>query len=326
MAEIRIIADGLRFPEGPVAMADGSVVLGEIAGAAGHPRRPRRRQDRRSAMPAAVRTVVAHRPRRRALCLQQWRRRYTRHGELSVDRAGARTISGGYDPAHRPADRRHHGCSTASATATNCRRRTTSCSTMPRRLLVHRPGQEQREHDNDRGAVYYTKADGSKIEQKVFPLLSGPTAAASRPTRRRLYVVETPTARLLGLRPFRARRSFARIRANGTLSRTGGPRDCGPRRLPDVRFAGGQFGPGPHLRRHPDHRRGLRHLTDGRGGAPGQDAGRLPDQHLLWRRRHENRLHHPLRRPASSRRWTGPSPACASTSWHKKYFMLLRHD
>ena len=34
MADIRIIAGGLRFPEGPVAMADGSVILGEIAGSA----------------------------------------------------------------------------------------------------------------------------------------------------------------------------------------------------------------------------------------------------------------------------------------------------
>jgi gluconolactonase len=34
MADIRIIASGLRFPEGPVAMADGSVILGEIAGGA----------------------------------------------------------------------------------------------------------------------------------------------------------------------------------------------------------------------------------------------------------------------------------------------------
>src|SRR3954470_5146572 len=32
MADIRIIGTGLRFPEGPVAMADGSVILGEIAG------------------------------------------------------------------------------------------------------------------------------------------------------------------------------------------------------------------------------------------------------------------------------------------------------
>jgi len=32
MADIRVVATGLRFPEGPVAMADGSVILGEIAG------------------------------------------------------------------------------------------------------------------------------------------------------------------------------------------------------------------------------------------------------------------------------------------------------
>src|SRR5256714_3318655 len=34
MAEMRVMASGLRFPEGPVAMADGSVILGEIAGSA----------------------------------------------------------------------------------------------------------------------------------------------------------------------------------------------------------------------------------------------------------------------------------------------------
>ena len=34
MADIRVMATGLRFPEGPVAMAGGSVILGEIAGGA----------------------------------------------------------------------------------------------------------------------------------------------------------------------------------------------------------------------------------------------------------------------------------------------------
>ena len=34
MADIRVIATGLRFPEGPVVMGDGSVILGEIAGSA----------------------------------------------------------------------------------------------------------------------------------------------------------------------------------------------------------------------------------------------------------------------------------------------------
>src|SRR6267378_7462892 len=32
MPDIRIIATGLGFPEGPVWMADGSVILGEISG------------------------------------------------------------------------------------------------------------------------------------------------------------------------------------------------------------------------------------------------------------------------------------------------------
>src|SRR3974390_2715525 len=34
MADTRILASGLRFPEGPIAMVDGSIMLGEIAGSA----------------------------------------------------------------------------------------------------------------------------------------------------------------------------------------------------------------------------------------------------------------------------------------------------
>ena len=31
MAEFEVLAEGLQFPEGPIAMADGSVILVEIA-------------------------------------------------------------------------------------------------------------------------------------------------------------------------------------------------------------------------------------------------------------------------------------------------------
>jgi gluconolactonase len=51
-----------------------------------------------------------------------------------------------------------------------------------------------REYDNDRGAVYYAKADGSKIEQKIFPL-ERPNGCGLSPDDKTLYVVETPTAR-----------------------------------------------------------------------------------------------------------------------------------
>ncbi len=61
------------------------------------------------------------------------------------------------------------------------------------------------ERDNDRGAVYYAKADGSKIEEKIFPL-ERPNGCGLSPDGKTLYVVETPTARCWALRAFGAGR------------------------------------------------------------------------------------------------------------------------
>ncbi len=51
-----------------------------------------------------------------------------------------------------------------------------------------------RERDADRGAVYYAKADGSLIQEAIFPL-ERPNGIGLSPDERTLYVVETPTAR-----------------------------------------------------------------------------------------------------------------------------------
>jgi gluconolactonase len=48
----------------------------------------------------------------------------------------------------------------------------------------------------DRGGVYYARADGSRIELKIFPL-EHPNGIGLSPDGRRLYVAETPTARCL---------------------------------------------------------------------------------------------------------------------------------
>ena len=48
---------------------------------------------------------------------------------------------------------------------------------------------------SDLTCIYYAKADGSKIEQKVFPL-ERPNGCGLSPDGNTLYVVETPTARL----------------------------------------------------------------------------------------------------------------------------------
>jgi gluconolactonase len=48
----------------------------------------------------------------------------------------------------------------------------------------------------DGGGVYYARADGSRIERKIFPL-DHPNGIGLSPDGRRLYVAETPTARCL---------------------------------------------------------------------------------------------------------------------------------
>jgi gluconolactonase len=48
----------------------------------------------------------------------------------------------------------------------------------------------------DSGGVYYARADGSLIERKIFPL-DHPNGIGLSPDGRRLYVAETPTARCL---------------------------------------------------------------------------------------------------------------------------------
>ncbi len=53
-----------------------------------------------------------------------------------------------------------------------------------------------RRRDQDRGALYYALPDGSRIEQKAFPLL-GPNGVGLSPEGGRVYVAETYTGRLL---------------------------------------------------------------------------------------------------------------------------------
>src|SRR5208283_5231392 len=50
-----------------------------------------------------------------------------------------------------------------------------------------------------------------------------------------------------------------------------------------------------------DHRPHHRDRSRRQGGPGGQDARRLPDQHLLWRQRHEDGLHHPFRQRSARR-------------------------
>ena len=187
------ITSGLKFPEGPVAMPDGSVILVEIA-----------RQTLTRVMPDGKQHVVANLgggPNGAAMGPK---------GKIYV------TNNGGFNWIERPG--RPH-CSRARSPPTtraarsrwsiprpaSSRRSTTSCDGRklngPNDLVFDDAGGfwftdlgKTRERDNDRGAVYYAKADGSKIEEKIFPL-ERPNGCGLSPDGKTLYVVETPTAR-----------------------------------------------------------------------------------------------------------------------------------
>ena len=72
MANIRVLATDLEFPEGPVVMPDGSVVLVEIRGQAADPGLARRPQGGGRANSRRPQWRSA-RPRRQDVHLQQWR-------------------------------------------------------------------------------------------------------------------------------------------------------------------------------------------------------------------------------------------------------------
>jgi len=185
------IASGLRFPEGPVAMPDGSVVLVEIE----------RKTLSRVTPDGRVHVVANLGGGPNGAALGPGGRIYvTNNGGFDfVERPGvlypavqAKGYTGGsiqvVDPDTGRFETLYDSC--------NGRR---LCG--PNDLVFDAAGGfwftdlgKTRERDSDRGAVYYAKADGSHIEEAVFPL-ERPNGVGLSPDDKTLYVVETPTAR-----------------------------------------------------------------------------------------------------------------------------------
>ncbi len=185
------IAAGLRFPEGPVAMPDGSVVLVEIE----------RRTLSRVTADGKVH-VIAHLgggPNGAAMG-PNGKIYVTNNGGLKfVERPGklfptaqADDYTGGsiqvVDPETGKFQTLYASCDGRKLNG-------------PNDLVFDGAGGfwftdlgKTRDRDADRGAVYYAKADGSSIREMIFPL-ERPNGIGLSPDERTLYVVETPTAR-----------------------------------------------------------------------------------------------------------------------------------
>ena len=192
MAELQVLARGLRFPEGPVAMPDGAVVLVEIA-----------RGTLTRIAPDGAASVLARPgggPNGLAIGPDGAFYLCNNGGFLWDDAPGLlRPVgtpgdySGGrierVDPATGAVSLLYESCNGHKLRG-------------PNDIVFDAHGGfyftdlgKTRPRDRDHGGVYYARADGSRIVEIAHPVLT-PNGIGLSPDGRTLYVAETETARL----------------------------------------------------------------------------------------------------------------------------------
>lgn len=187
-----IVTEGLGFPEGPVALSDGSIVLVEIE-----------RQCITRVMPDGEKVLVAR----------------TGGGPngLAMGPDGAAYVcnNGGFEwlrtmgllrPAGQPADYQGGSIQRVDLRTGHVDTLYTHCQGHalqgPNDLVFDRHGGfyftcngKRRDRDVDRGGVYYALPDGSSIREVIYPL-PFPNGIGLSPDESALYVAETETGRL----------------------------------------------------------------------------------------------------------------------------------
>jgi gluconolactonase len=190
MADIRIVASGLRFPEGPVAMADGSLVLGEIAGGVVTRVSPDGGKRVLSAAGGGPNGLALGPDGAFYLC-NNGGNAYAQGGFLST----------GPSPDYDGGFVQRIDAATGAATALywECNGHKLSA---PNDLVFDRQGGfyftdlgKRYERQRDHGGLYYALPDGSRIAELVHPMLS-PNGVGLSPDEKTLYVADTETSRL----------------------------------------------------------------------------------------------------------------------------------
>ena len=190
---LRVVTTGLRFPEGPVFMADGSIILVEIEG---------RRLTR--VAPDGSKTTVAKMtggPNGAAVGPE---------GKIYVCNNGGfdwfEDPEQGLRPIGQAADYSGGRIERVDPISGRIETLYTECNGVPLKgpndIVFDAHGGfyftdlgKTRTREIDRGAVYYAKADGSLIEQVAFPTIFANGCGLS-PDGKTLYFVETESARL----------------------------------------------------------------------------------------------------------------------------------
>ena len=192
MSELREIASGLNFPEGPIAMPDGSVLLVEI-----------RRGTLSRVTPDGKISVVANcggAPNGAA---------FGPDGAVYICNNGGfewHDLGGMVLPGNQPADYIGGKIQRVDLASGKVEDLYTHCDGHhlggPNYFVFVAPGVlcftdhgKIRDRDRDRTGVYYAKPDGSMIEEVLFPL-DAPNGVGLSPDGNRLYVAETYTGRV----------------------------------------------------------------------------------------------------------------------------------
>jgi gluconolactonase len=192
MADPRVIATGLRFPEGPVAMRDGSVVLVEIE----RQTLTRVFSDGRTEIVATTGggpNGLAVGPDGAFYVCNNGGFRWSLEMNLMRPAGPASDYSGGsiqrVDPKTGAVSVLYDRCGAHKLVG-------------PNDIVFDQHGGfyftdlgKARARDRDWGGVYYAKADGSHIVEIVHPILT-PNGIGLSPDNKTLYVAETETARL----------------------------------------------------------------------------------------------------------------------------------
>jgi gluconolactonase len=225
MGDWHIVADGLRFPEGPVAMADGSVILVEVA--AGRITRVGADGGKHViATPGGGPNGLAVGPDGWLYCCNNggfdWVERggfLTPHGQ-AADYSGGRIErihpdSGKVEVLYADGD---FGCILRG----------------PNDIVFDGAGGfwfsdhgKTRTRERDVTGLFYAKADGSELREVVFPL-ENPNGIGLSPDGTTLYAAETYTCRLMAFR----------VTAPGEVAPDAGPGGPG---IPLYRPAGHKF-------------------------------------------------------------------------------------
>ncbi len=220
------VAQGLRFPEGPVALPDGSVVLVEIAAG----RISRVAPDGTVSIvaePGGGPNGLALGPDGKLYCCNNGGFEYLEHPSgLLIPHGQARDYSGGrieridlvtgaVETVYRDGD---FGCALRG----------------PNDIVFDTHGGfwftdhgKTRERERDVTGIFYAKADGSHLEEVIFPS-ENPNGIGLSPDGKRLYAAETYTCRLMAFD----------ITAPGKVDQTAGLGGAG---IPLYRPAGYKF-------------------------------------------------------------------------------------